>query len=67
MSDSAVILLEKLKLQASLLLTERVEKFLRDEFRYKILPKIMKNIENDLIVDLVNDDMSLELTIRIKE
>lgn len=67
MSDYGVFVLEKLKLQAQRELEQRVEKHLKDVFYQKILPSIVGNIQKNLIVDLVNDDDQLELTIKIKE
>lgn len=46
---------------------QRVEKYLMNEFKYKILPKVISEVKSKAIIDLVNLDDQLELTIKIKE
>lgn len=65
MNDHAVFVLEKLKYSALVELESRVEKHLKDKFYSQILPTILKQITNQLVVDLVNDDDQLQLTIKI--
>lgn len=67
MSDLSVFVLEKLKLNAQRELEERVEKHLKNEFYNKILPKVINEIKNNLIIDLVNDNEILTLSIKINK
>lgn len=65
--DNAVFLLEKLKLQAQRELEDRVGTHLKKVFYNKILPGVIDDIKTNLVIDLINDDDRLELTIKIKE
>lgn len=64
--DLSIFVLEKLKLQAQRELEERVEKHLKSQFYDKILPTIVNNLKQNLIIELVNDNDDLELKIKIK-
>lgn len=66
MQDVSVFVLEKLKLSALSELEERVQKHLKAQFYDKILPAIINDIKQNLIIELVNENDDLELKIRIK-
>jgi len=65
-TDHAVFLLEKLKYKATLELEDRVKRHLTEVFKYKVLPKIIDDIKEKLIIDLVNSENDLEIKIHIK-
>lgn len=65
-SDHSVFVLEKLKIMAALQLEERVEKHLKDKFYNEWLPKIVDEVRHNLIMEVVNENDNLELTIKIK-
>jgi len=65
MADYSVFVLEKLKHKALIELETRVEKYVKEQFYSKILPKVINDIKNKLIIDLVNDDEMLSIEMRI--
>jgi len=65
MADHSVFVLEKLKHKALIELETRVEKYVKEQFYSKILPKVINDIKNKLIIDLVNDDEMLSIEMRI--
>jgi len=67
MSDNKVFVLESLKNKALIQLENRVEKYLVSKFYSDVLPKLIKDIKNNLIIDLINDDENLELKIQLKQ
>lgn len=60
-TDHEVFVLERMKIGAGIQLRERVEKHLKNEFYNKILPKILKEVDSNLKIEMANTVDGLEL------
>lgn len=67
MSDHSVFLIEKLKLIARKQLEDRIEQHLKDQFYHKWLPKVLDDVKNNLLIDLVSDENEMRLIIKLNK
>ena len=67
MVDAQVFVLEQMKIQAGIQLRDRVEKHIKNEFYNKILPKILKEVDTNLKIEVVNNNDYLEIKIKVNQ
>lgn len=65
--DDELFFIEKMRYKALAELEERVEKHIKNEFYNKILPRIIKDVKEKVIIDIYTTNDSFELTIKLKE
>lgn len=58
--------IEKLRLNILLQLEKAVERHLNNEFRNKILPKMIKQIKNEVFIEMIETYDGFDITIKIE-
>ena len=68
MSDDAsnMLLIEKIRLMALRTIEDRIDRDLTNEFRYKILPKVKKEIAANIMAEIYEDDKSFTINITLE-
>lgn len=61
------LLTQKIRYAVLAELEAKIEKYLKNEFYNKMLPKLISEVKDKVIVDLVNYDDRFELSVKIKD
>ena len=59
-------MLEHIRYSLLMELEKRVEKHLKDQFYQRILPAIIKQVKNEVVLDLVSGEDFLDIKIALK-